>query len=498
MSEKKLFSLAKKELFKVNKHEIKNQSIYDVFLYVINTIKIIKHSKQYDISTVNLLNSIFEHQNKCTLSNCKCKLLQILPHGEQYNKNYIHNLIERIGFLIESSFVQLDFGENYLLTLILSEHFYLLRDNPIMAYSLIQTLLYNSSDLSLEHYLILYETCQKYIEASLDYDYISEKKLKNVDKNLIIKIQDQLSYDILREKTLRNVFSVYDKITGIQSMMNDYSQIAIDLMKKKNMVEESAKIKKNEDTGEVLSIDFIYLDSKNINDIIKSLKKENNLNRSLFEEILKIKTTKLPMEFYYKLFVFCEAFWEGKIDEKVLPIFYSFTNDHNLYSNRINPNIFILLRQRFIDLNTQGISKYYIIFKYSKGMNISYFSEPLSQYLGFLQSDLIDQNIDILLPRDIIKSHDNLILHYLITNQNRIYKNINNRMFNKKGLSIDSMLNGATLPGLGKNLLIIINIKLIENENDYFIYLNKNLDLISISNNFNKYFNIDMDLIFVN
>ena len=128
-------------------------------------------------------------------------------------------------------------------------------------------------------------------------------------------------------------------------------------------------------------------------------------------------------------------------------------------------------------------------------MKISYYSEPLSQYLGFLQSELIDENINILLPNDFAKPHDNLLLHNIITQQNRVYKSINNRIFNKKGLSIDSLMNGASLPGLGKNLLIIVNIKILENENDYYLYYNQNLDLISISNNFNKYFNIDIYLI---
>jgi hypothetical protein len=154
----KLFRLAQVELFKVNKTEVTNKSIYDVFLYVFDILKSVKNNNQ-DISSVNLLNTIFEHQNKCNINNCKCKLLQIIPHGDQYDNNYTLNLIERIGFLIESSFVQLDFSDNYDLTLLLSEHFYLLKENPIMAYSLIQTLIYfNLENLTLEQYLILYET----------------------------------------------------------------------------------------------------------------------------------------------------------------------------------------------------------------------------------------------------------------------------------------------------------------------------------------------------
>ena len=149
-----------------------NRNIYDVFLYIFDILKNIKKN-QKDIASVNLLNTIFEHQNKCNLNNCKCKLLQIIPHGEQYDINYTLNLIERIGFLIESSFVQLDFSGDYNLTLILSDHFYLLKENPIMAYSLLQTLLlFNFENLTLEQYLIIYETCQKYIESCLDSSYL--------------------------------------------------------------------------------------------------------------------------------------------------------------------------------------------------------------------------------------------------------------------------------------------------------------------------------------
>ena len=495
ISNNKIFNLAKTELFKVNKHCVTNSNIYDVFLYIFDILENVKNNNP-DITSVNLLNTIFEHQNKCNLNNCKCKLLQILPHGHQYDTNYIKNLIERVGFLIESSFVQLDFSENYDLTLILSEHFFLLKENPIMAYSIIQTLLYfNSDNLSLEQFLILYETCQKYIEACLDYDFMRKRFIKNTDSELVNKLQKKLSHDILKEKKFRNIYLIYEKIIEIQTMMNDYNQIIIDIMKKKNLVEESVKIKKNEDSGEIIWIDFIFLDLKNIEEIIKYLKNETNLNNKIFQEISELKTAKLPMEFYYKLFIFCETFWEGKIDEKIMPTFYSFTNDHNLFSSTINPNIFILLRQRYIDLNNQGLSQYYCIFKYCKGMTISYFSEPLSQYLGYIQSDLINNNIDILMPNDICKPHNNLVLHYIITKQNRVYKTINNRMFNKKGLSVDSIMNGASLPGLGKHLLIIVNIKLHENNSDYFLYYNQNLELISISNNFSKYYNLDINLI---
>ena len=186
---------------------------------------------------------------------------------------------------------------------------------------------------------------------------------------------------------------------------------------------------------------------------------------------------------------------EGKIDEKLIPIFYSFTKDHNIYSTKINPNIFILLRQRYIELNNNDQNLFYCIFKYSKGMTISYFSEPLAQILGYLQSELIDSDINILMPNEISKPHNNLILHYLIIQQNRVYKNITNKLFNKKGLLYNCSMNGSALLGLGKYLLVMINAKMIEKDNEYFLYYNQCLDLISFSNNFGNNFSLDLDLI---
>ena len=71
-------------------------------------------------------------------------MLQLIPYGKNYKENFVINLIERISFLIESCFVQLDYSRNYNLSIILSEHHFHSKYNPIMACSIIQTVL-NSS-----------------------------------------------------------------------------------------------------------------------------------------------------------------------------------------------------------------------------------------------------------------------------------------------------------------------------------------------------------------
>ena len=208
----------------------------------------------------------------------------------------------------------------------------------------------------------------------------------------------------------------------IKEIMNNYCQVIIDIIKKRNIVEESVKFQKLEDTGEILSIDFTYLTKEKLEEIIKMMKYESNLNNNLYTEINNLKTKKFPMEFYYKIFLFWDTFMEGKIEEKLIPIFFSFTHDHNFYSTKINPNIFTVLKNRYIEVNNSDHNLFYCIFKYSKGMTISYFSEPLSQILGYLQSELIDSNINILMPNEISKPHDNIILHSLIAKQNRLFK----------------------------------------------------------------------------
>ena len=162
-NEKYLLTTGIKELFKINK-DISNNKIYDCFIYIQEILKSIKNNNS-NSSKSRLLNHIFKHQNKCSLSNCKCKLIQIIPHGTEYDKNFSENLLERISFLIESSFIQIDFSDNCELSLILSGHYFHIRDNPIMAYSFIQTLLiFNLDNLSLSQIISCYELCQNILK----------------------------------------------------------------------------------------------------------------------------------------------------------------------------------------------------------------------------------------------------------------------------------------------------------------------------------------------
>ena len=482
-----LLKYAKIELFKINK-EIESDLIYEVFLFVYDMMKNVKNSKG-DASSQNLLNIVFLHQSECQQMNCKCKLIQMIPYGENYEKNFIPNLIERFSFLVESAFVQIDYSNDYDLTLLLCEHYCYFKDNPIMAYSMVQTLLhFNCDKLGLSELIQLYEVADKYIEVSLT---MAELKLtKDIEEG------NKAGFNqILKENKFKEIFFMLNKVKKIQKIMYQYSQNEITMIKYKEMMEESVKIHKDEETGEVRKITTTFLTSANIGKIINLLECEVKIYRDLFNFIEQLHGHKLPIEFYYKCFLFAELFWGGKITEQIVPTMYSFTNDRNMYSTNLNPSVYVILRQRYIDLNLQGNSTYNAIFKYTRGMRISYYSEPLANRLGYHQSDVHGQSIDILLPKELSSSHATAVLRYLVSQQNRVFPKIKNFMFDKSNQIYNSTIYGASLPGLGKNLMILIVIELKELVNEYYFLLNKNFELMAVSENFEKNYALSMPLI---
>ena len=482
-----LLKYAKMELFKINK-EIENELIYEIFLFVYDMMKNVKNSKG-DASSQNLLNIVFLHQSECHQMNCKCKLIQMIPYGENYEKNFIPNLIERFSFLVESAFVQIDYSNDYDLTLLLCEHYCYFKNNPIMAYSMVQTLLhFNCDKLGLSELIQLYEVADKYIEVSLN---MAELQLtKDIESG------NKAGFNqLLKENKFKEIFFMLNKVKKIQKIMYQYSQNEITMIKYKEMMEESVKIHKDEETGEVKNITTTFLTSANIGKIINLLECEVKIYRDLFNYIEQLNGQKLPIEFYYKCFLFAELFWGGKITEQIVPTMYSFTNDRNMYSTNLNPSVYVILRQRYIDLNLQGNSTYNAIFKYTKGMRISYYSEPLANRLGYHQSDVSGQSIDILLPKDLSNPHSTAVLRFLVSQQNRVFPKIKNFMFDKNNQIYNSTIYGASLPGLGKNLMILIVIELKELVNEYYFLLNKNFELMAVSENFEKNYALSMPLI---
>ena len=482
-----LLDVAKEELFKINEEKIKDTDIYDVYLYLQYLLKLLKFGVK-DTNTQNLLNILFLHQQNCISMECKCKLLQLVPYGSNYDKNFVINLTERIGFLIESSFVQLDYSNDYNLSILLSEHYFHSKNNPIMSFSIIQTILNtNQKKLSISQQLALYELAEK-------YNIGCAKKIEGQlgsysgDTSKIISM-------IQKEKGLIDSYMTLDRINKIKKKMLEYSSKYIEILKIKESIEESMKIIKDEDSGEIKSIKSGFLKTKVLGTIIDILDSEATIFKSLILNIGELKGRKLPYCIYYKSFLFIDLFMGGKMNEELLPVLYSFTNDRNLYNIEVNPTVYIILRQRYLEKFAKENSNHTIIFKYTKGMRITYFSDPLASKLGYRQKELKGENIEVLLPKPIANCHSTCVLRYLLINQNRNFSDIGNFMFDRSLQMIESHFWGVCVPGISKNLIIVINLVMREDTPYYYFLFDKNFEIISISTNFYNHYYLSLSLV---
>ena len=145
--EEKMINLLIEKLFKIyDKKNISDNNNYDCLLYFNELYKKIKENNN-DKNLIKMINIILTHQSKCNNIVCKCKYMQIFPSENKYSKDYLNNILEGINMLLESIFVQLDYQKNYKLTLLLAEHYYNFKNNPILSYSMIQTILFFNTKL---------------------------------------------------------------------------------------------------------------------------------------------------------------------------------------------------------------------------------------------------------------------------------------------------------------------------------------------------------------
>ena len=129
--------------------------------------------------------------------------------------------------MVESAFVQIDYSNDYDLTLLLCEHFCYFKDNPIMAYSMVQTLLhFNYEKLKMMQLIQLYEVADKYIEVSLN---MAEMQLtRDLDTG------NKAGFNqILKENKFKDAFFMLQKIKKIKKIMYTYAQNEITIIKYK-------------------------------------------------------------------------------------------------------------------------------------------------------------------------------------------------------------------------------------------------------------------------
>ena len=439
-----------------------------------------------------IYDAFVEHKKQCTNNNCGCKIINIKNNIEKGDRMlFIKDLNIKLNYYIESILIHYNFQNNFDLSILLAEHFHIYKNNQIMSYSILQTLLhYNYKNLNRDQLIIIYETMNKYINNIL------REKSKKINTE---KYKGSISNinKIMREIELKQNFNLLLKIKKAIKFMVYYSTKFIKIIEHKDNYENSTFIKIDEIYNEIKYISSPYLSKKILNQILDFLSIEtvytSDIQKYLYdlEEYNKI----LTYGFLYKIFLFVDYFWNGKIPDKLINIFYAFTSNRNLYSSEINPEIYQILESRYNKSFSNGLNKFYLLFKYTIGIKISYVSESLTRKLKYNQTDLINHDIDLLLIKDLIEPHDNIIKQYFILNQNYVSKDQFKYIFDNSGYMISAKINSTLQLGINKNILMIVTIETNQKNKEICFYSNKNLNIISINKNFQDNIFLSLPLI---
>ena len=169
-------------------------------------------------------------------------------------------------------------------------------------------------------------------------------------------------------------------------------------------------------------------------------------------------------------------------------------NNISLSSNNITSSIYSILIKKLKKQNYMKNSKYYTIFEYKNELRIKYFNETYAIILGYKQKDLINEKIDVLMPKDFCKSHQNLIKRLLIYDQLKYTRNEKGFIFDSTGTIIYSIaVEGVMICELSKHLMFIEESSFFP-DNEYIFMLNNNLQLLAHSKNFEKEYSLNYNI----
>ena len=462
-----------------------NKSIANMILYL---KEIINNNNKVLSKIVKYLN---KHQEYCINKYCGCKIIKLATVNESdiiKNKKYY---LQQIFFYVECILINLNFNNNLQNAYLLSDYFLSVKKNPILSYCILQTLLHNNyKTLSSKDLISIYGTLNKFIK------YIYKEKLNRVNINKFNNNTKYLAFEN-KEYEVKKYFKLLIKINEAVKLMKNYSTSFNEIIKYKQKYENSIQVKIDEAEGEIKSINSELITNSFIFKIIQILKKENidtlNLKQIFYE--LKDYNMALSYEFLLKSFLFIDYFWAGEIPNDFIDILFRNKLDKYIYTDKISQEIYDLLEKDYNKYFINHDNKYFLLLKYTKGTIISYISETLIRKLQLLKQDIINQDLSILLIKDLIIPHNNAVNQFFMIKKNFLLNERNVHIFNNKKYMIESTNNSTFQIGLNKNILIISIIKLNEESNQIIFLANKNFEIISINNIFEQKLHLSLPLI---
>ena len=460
---------------------------------LVNNLLYIKELIEYNNNKVlvHILKFLYNHQKFCNNKHCGCKIIKITSCKESDIYLRLNDYLKQINYYIESILIKFDFHTNYELSYLISEHFFVNKNNPIMAYSVLQTLLhYNFHNLSTKELVFIYGTLNKYIKSIL------KGKINKVNLEKFNNNTNEL-FKCNKENELKQYFNILIKIKKITKLMKEYSISFNKIIKYKEIYENSIQIELDERDGEIYKINSSLLTNSFISELIHFLSDENNKTTNIKKFIYDLKEYNkiLSYEFIYKCFLFIDYFWNAIIPNDLIEILYGFTTNRNLYNNFISQEIYELLEDNYLDYYNSEKKKYYLLLKYTKGLKISYISETLTRKLNIIKEDINNQDMSVLLIKDLNKPHNNAVNQYFMIKQQSVFLEKLSYIFDSKKYMIEQTVNSTFQIGLNKNILIICILQLNMKNKDIIFFANKNLEIISINQSFEDNFCLSLPLI---
>ena len=486
----------------------KERHFVNSFYYLHEIMLKIKGQKSSE-SAFHFVKFLYNHINNCSKLVCNCKLLKALnvkkyisPDEESNSKDYITNLLIILNYLFESAFIDYEFYNNFDLSLLLSEHFCHLKNNPIMAFSIIKTYLVKQKNkLSKFQIVSVHEIAQKYsycitskVNDELERDLKQGKFCSIINKNKALDFKNAL---------------IILKITFMtKKFFSNYIIILINLIKYKSIFEESLSFQFDENNENIISaktnffedetkIDGFFNDlndiknkgkingGNNLYNIIHLLSKELIYYNKIIKSINLLENKSIPIFHLFKYFLFFDFFQGGILPNEIVELLNnSFKKELNLFNSYITTKEYSILKKKYDEENNKIDSICNIIFEYKKELRIKYFTESFGLKLGYKQKDLVNNRLDVLLPNDFIQSHQNMVKYLVMGNQIRYYLSKNNYIFDSTSKILYPMdYEGLLIYNIQKHLVIIFKSNFIL-DNEYNFMLNSNFELLSNSINF--------------
>ena len=420
----------------------------------------------------DLINLLMNHKKICFDESCKCKYIQPLPPWNlEDNKEYTWKLIKGLGFLMETTFVNLENFNNINFVFFIVDYFCHIKQNMVFAYSVLQSYLSrNFNKLSILDSFELY---------CFNYHYIKMIR-REYDKNFYI-IKFRILFD-----------EIIERIEFNKNIIK-YSDIIQKLIEIKINFENSMKFSIDPDSKEILGISSLNLNRKIFNRIIKKLIQLNKTAKNFRANLFNYIKNKKNVEFYYITFLFYSIF-QNHIPDEILNSFKNVS-----YGESFKNLTFEDLSYKFDKYVNKYIEndniKNQIIIKFSNGIKIKYISSNLCNKLGYNQNSLLKSDFGRLFPRNIRDEHTKAMLNYIMVHKN-LYFIKNTFIFDNNELMFPCEIRAGTLPHFSKNLMVICEVELKKYKNDdYYFLIDNKLNGIAITKNLEERFHLSISVL---